>query len=80
LEVDVNTFKRFGSYAGLDLSTTTDITAFVLISEPDDGPGTSNRFCFVLKIRSTNDQKKMGSHIAIGGMGFICHTWKRGRL
>jgi hypothetical protein len=22
----------------------------------------------------------MGSHIAIGGMGFICHTWKRGRL
>ncbi len=36
LEVDVTTFNRFGSYAGLDLSTTTDITAFVLMSEPDD--------------------------------------------
>jgi len=36
LEVDVAKFKRFGSYAGLDLSTTTDITAFVLMSEPDD--------------------------------------------
>jgi hypothetical protein len=46
LEVDdVNTFKRFGSYAGLDLSTTTDIPHFRLISEPDDDEfATSNRF------------------------------------
>jgi phage terminase large subunit-like protein len=36
LEVDIAKFKKFGSYAGLDLSTTTDITAFVLISEPDE--------------------------------------------
>jgi hypothetical protein len=62
----------------LDLSTTTDITAFVLMSEPDDDAGTSNRFCFVLKIRSTNDQKKMGCHIIIGDAGFLfphLETW-----
>ena len=41
LEVDINKFKKFGSYAGLDLSTTTDITAFVIISEPDEE---NNRF------------------------------------
>lgn len=29
-------FERFGSYAALDLSSTTDITAFVILSEPDD--------------------------------------------
>lgn len=36
LPVDLNKFLFFGSYSGLDLSTTTDITAFVAISEPDD--------------------------------------------
>lgn len=36
LIVDINKFKKFGSYAGLDLSTTTDITAFVILSEPDN--------------------------------------------
>ncbi len=35
-EVDINIFAKFGSYAGLDLSTTTDITAFVVLSEPDN--------------------------------------------
>lgn len=34
--VDMFKFLKFGSYAGLDLSTTTDITAFVVLSEPDD--------------------------------------------
>lgn len=29
-------FSKFGSYAALDLSTTTDITAFVVVSEPDE--------------------------------------------
>lgn len=29
-------FSKFGSYAALDLSTTTDITAFVAVSEPDE--------------------------------------------
>lgn len=29
-------FCKFGSYAALDLSTTTDITAFVVVSEPDE--------------------------------------------
>jgi phage terminase large subunit-like protein len=29
-------FTKFGSYAGLDLSTTTDITAFSILSEPND--------------------------------------------
>lgn len=36
LPVDLGKFLFNGSYAGLDLSTTTDITAFVVISEPDD--------------------------------------------
>jgi phage terminase large subunit-like protein len=36
LEVDIEKFKKFGSYAGLDLSTTTDLTAYVAISEPDE--------------------------------------------
>ncbi len=35
-EVPIEKFSQFGSYAGLDLSTTTDITAFVILSEPDE--------------------------------------------
>jgi phage terminase large subunit-like protein len=35
-EVDLNKFLQFGSYAAVDLSTTTDFTAFVILSEPDD--------------------------------------------
>lgn len=34
LEADI--FKKYGAYAGLDLSTTTDLTAFTIISEPDE--------------------------------------------
>jgi phage terminase large subunit-like protein len=41
LKVDINKFKEFGSYAGVDLSTTTDFTAFVILSEPDQE---GNRF------------------------------------
>jgi phage terminase large subunit-like protein len=33
--IPLSKFKEYGSYAGLDLSTTTDITAFVILSEPD---------------------------------------------
>lgn len=29
-------FSKFGSYAGLDLATTTDLAAFVILSEPDE--------------------------------------------
>ena len=36
LTVPKDKFIEFGSFAGLDLSTTTDITAFVLVSEPDE--------------------------------------------
>ena len=32
----LSNFSKFGSYAALDLSTTTDITAFVVVSEPDE--------------------------------------------
>lgn len=35
-ELNLEIFKKYGSYAALDLSTTTDITAFVVLSEPDD--------------------------------------------
>lgn len=35
-EVPLEKFTQFGSYAGLDLSTTTDITAYSILSEPDD--------------------------------------------
>lgn len=35
-EIPLSVFRDFGSYAGLDLSTTTDITAFVILSEPDE--------------------------------------------
>lgn len=34
--IPLGNFSKFGSYAALDLSTTTDITAFVVVSEPDD--------------------------------------------
>lgn len=34
-EIPLSIFQQFGSYFALDLSTTTDITAFVGISEPD---------------------------------------------
>jgi len=40
-QVDIAKFQTFGSYAALDLSTTTDITAFVVLSEPDEK---GNRF------------------------------------
>jgi phage terminase large subunit-like protein len=36
LEIPQEKFERFGSYAGLDLSTTTDITALAFLTEPDD--------------------------------------------
>jgi hypothetical protein len=29
-------FTKFGAYAGLDLSTTTDLSAYVILSEPDE--------------------------------------------
>jgi len=29
-------FEKYGSYAAVDLSTTTDLTAFIILSEPDD--------------------------------------------
>jgi hypothetical protein len=28
--------SKFGAYAGLDLSTTTDLSAYVILSEPDE--------------------------------------------
>lgn len=34
--LDGEKFRKFGSYAGVDLSTTTDFTAFVILSEPDE--------------------------------------------
>jgi len=34
-EVPKEVFFKYGAYAGLDLSTTTDITAYVPVSEPD---------------------------------------------
>lgn len=34
-EIPMQKFQDFGSYSGLDLSTTTDITAYVILSEPD---------------------------------------------
>lgn len=36
LTVDVAKFKKYGGYAGLDLSTTTDLTCFAAVSEPDE--------------------------------------------
>jgi phage terminase large subunit-like protein len=35
-EIPMEKFKKFGSYAGLDLSKTRDLTAFVALSEPDE--------------------------------------------
>ncbi|MBF05015.1 MAG: hypothetical protein CMP76_17195 [Flavobacterium sp.] len=35
-EITLNHFKEFRCYAALDLSTTTDITAFVAVSEPNN--------------------------------------------
>ena len=40
-EIPLSVFTTFGSYAALDLSTTTDISAFVLLSEPNED---GNRF------------------------------------
>lgn len=35
-EIPLSNFEKFGSYAGLDLATTTDLAAFVILSEPDE--------------------------------------------
>ncbi|WKW47280.1 terminase large subunit [Myroides sp. JBRI-B21084] len=35
-EIPMHKFQEYGSYAGLDLSTTIDITVFLAISEPDE--------------------------------------------
>lgn len=35
-ELPLDKFKAFGSYAGLDLSSIADITAFIILSEPDE--------------------------------------------
>lgn len=35
-EIPIEKFRDFGSFAGLDLSTTIDITCFIVLSEPDN--------------------------------------------
>jgi phage terminase large subunit-like protein len=35
-EIPLSKFQKYGSYAALDLSTTTDLTAFAILSEPDE--------------------------------------------
>lgn len=35
-EIPLDIFTKFGSFAALDLSTTTDLTAFVILSEPNE--------------------------------------------
>lgn len=35
-EIPIEKFEQFGAYGALDLSTTTDITAFIALSEPDE--------------------------------------------
>ena len=35
-DITLTKFIDFGSYAGLDLSTTTDLSAYVILSEPDE--------------------------------------------
>lgn len=35
-EIPISAFENYGSYAGLDLSTTTDLTAFSILSEPNE--------------------------------------------
>lgn len=35
-EIPMDKFEQFGAYGALDLSTTTDITAFIALSEPDE--------------------------------------------
>jgi phage terminase large subunit-like protein len=35
-EIPLEKFTKFGSYAGLDLSTTTDLSAYAILSEPDE--------------------------------------------
>lgn len=35
-EIPIDKFEQFGAYGALDLSTTTDITAFIALSEPDE--------------------------------------------
>ena len=34
--IPMEKFTNFGAYAGLDLSTTTDLSAYAILSEPDD--------------------------------------------
>ena len=35
-EIPIENFAKFSAYAAVDLSTTTDITAFVVVSQPDE--------------------------------------------
>src|SRR5690606_37772217 len=35
-ELPIEKFREYGSFAGLDLSSTIDITAFLILSEPDE--------------------------------------------
>ena len=55
-KVSIKKFKKYGSYAAVDLSTTTDITAYILLSEPDED---GNRFIkpFFFCPKSTIDRR-----------------------
>ncbi len=35
-EIPMDKFTKYGAYAGLDLSTTTDLSAYAILSEPDE--------------------------------------------
>lgn len=60
-EIPMEKFENFGSFAGLDLSTTTDLTAFIAMSEPDEeGDRYVKTFIFcpeeTIRTRSENDR------------------------
>jgi phage terminase large subunit-like protein len=66
-------FTKFGAYAGLDLSTTTDLSAYVILSEPDElGDRMQSFICPKDTIEKRS--KRTVFHINWADMGYIIAT------
>lgn len=74
--IPMGKFEKFGGFAGLDLSTTTDLTAFVAISEPDENGDRYVKpfiFCPEETIRSRSENDRV-DYVAWANAGYIIRT------
>lgn len=75
-KIPMEKFEKFGSFAGLDLSTTTDLTVFLALSEPDKNGDRYIKpfiFCPEETIRRKSEDDRV-DYLAWAAAGYIIKT------